>query len=266
MTKLKNTNLKNKNVTQLKILLNDYNKQIEELQIKTKEIEELLKKKSNENEIKNGLYLVNDSQNVLAFVKEGFVTDIFSIKNEFARSISIQQKNDELYFLFKRKKCKLTFVMDETLFKSFPTYYSYAFYSLDLDDFRYAVKSILNGYFYDPANEQVINEMKICLNATFTNLNKLLFKNTTVDDIDEILKFSDLTYLYQMLNDKFITSEQAIIYIHVFYQIHALIAHRVYYKNLKDFINDNKSNIRSEIKKLNDLNEKYFDQSQKVNL
>lgn len=253
--------LKDKNLTQLKGMLSNNKEQIISLQETNKIIEELIQSKSNEIELKNGLYLVDDSQEILAYVKDGFVSHVYSSEyNTINKPINIKITKGEPYFNFQRKKRKLTFVLSEELKRRINYYVFPVFRYLKTKDDFLKIEQRLNEFLTFQSDNPVINDAKNVAISTMTNVNKLIFNDTNID-LKSLLQLLDLKYVHQLLSDNAVNSDQIYITINGLAIICNLIINS---DDLSEFINFIKK--YSNFKDLKTFNEKYFNQPQKVNL
>lgn len=193
--------LKRKSINELENIRAYNESKVKELLQEIDDINTILAKKSQDETVKNGLYLVNGTQDIIAKVSDGNICQVFDTNHSFRinRQIAVRFEKGEMVCQLKNKKRKLTLMIDTGLgfyinegkiqMLTEATSKSY------MNKINYQFNDFLN---YETSNKEILKIKNIFMQALAV-LNTELNDNYTFNK-DSLFKFLDLEFVKNLID------------------------------------------------------------------
>lgn len=193
--------LKRKSINELENIRAYNESKVKELLQEIDDINTILATKSQDETVKNGLYLVDGTQDIIAKVSDGNICQVFDTNRNFRinRQIAVRFEKGEMVCQLKSKKRKLTLMIDTGLgfyinegkiqMLTEATSKSY------MNKINYQFNDFLN---YETSNKEILKIKNIFMQALAV-LNTELNDNYTFNK-DSLFKFLDLEFVKNLID------------------------------------------------------------------
>lgn len=235
--------------------IREYNEEkVKQLLLEIEVIDTILAEKSEDEIVKDGYYLVDGTQSILAEVVDGKIYQVYDANRDFHinRKIAVRFEKGDMVCQLKGKKRKLTFMIARNSEFNIANATAYILVRSNNNDYVDGIVNKFKAFLNYQTENKEINETKEVFNQALAVLNTELNENYTFDH-DSLFKFLDLRFVknlidYHDVNAKVIGKVLTFIYFITFLNqkvfVHSFITHE---ENLKKY---EISTIKSDYKKL----------------
>ena len=197
------TTLEKKSVTELENIRKYNNKKAKELLREIEMIDTILKEKSQDEVVKDGIYLVDGNQSVIAEVVNGKVYQVYDATDDFRinRQIMVRFEKGEMVCQLKGKKRKLNFVISRNSGFVMTNAVADILVRGKNNDYVDGIVNKFNKFLdYQTQNKEII-EIKEVFNHALITLNTELDANYTFN-VDSLFKFLDLNFVKNLVDNQ----------------------------------------------------------------
>lgn len=193
--------LKRKSINELENIRAYNESKVKELLWEIDVIDSILAEKSQDEVVKDGYYLVDGTQSILAEVVDGKIYQVYDANQDFHinRKIAVRFEKGDMVCQLKGKKRKLTFMIAKNSEFNITNGTAYILVRSNNKEYIEKIANKFKAFLNYQTENKEINETKEVFNQALAVLNSELNENYTFDH-DSLFKFLDLKFVKNLIN------------------------------------------------------------------